>query len=84
MMGNIAFGVVVVLGGVLCGWIDRSYGWEPPLTPALVMLGAVILGAVLRAIMNRSFPKQLWGPGTIPRRGKPPGRQSRESSASID
>ena len=47
-LGNFAFAAVVIAGGVLCGVIGRWWGWPDNTSPAMVMLGAILIGGALR------------------------------------
>lgn len=54
-MGNIAFAAIVGLGGVFCGIASARDWWsvDPRLSPAMVMLAAILLGGFVRKMMQR-------------------------------
>lgn len=52
-MANLVFLIVVAAGGLVAGHIGRNYGWGEESSPAVVMFFALLIGATLRAIINR-------------------------------
>lgn len=64
-MANVVFAAVVFAGAFVGARHGLTFADMAPW-----MLGAVLLAAIIRAAILRSFPKQLWGPGTIAPRDK--------------
>ena len=82
-MGNIAFVLIVVAGGIVAGsaeaWWLREVGGT--YNPLVILVPAIIIGAIARAAISGKMPRQVWGPGTIPPRDSrlTPGRDSEAS-----
>lgn len=64
-MANLVFAAIVFAGAFIGARQGLTFSDMAPWT-----IGAVLVAAIIRAIVLKSFPKQLWGPGTIAPRDK--------------
>ena len=63
MRANFVFFAIIFAGGIAAGAVNRAH---PDFNPVLITFFAFIFALGVRAKMLGVFPKQLWGPGTIP------------------